>query len=214
MADSQVDNFLVERLRSPESWCFLSVSDGSSATSSQFKRCPNFCIQHIHTYKSDRKNQNPNLSLSITNHRSLMQCKPIKSIPPGIKKKNGRASCWLAQSYGLTGGRWPFQIRHGVGDWPFHWPGWSIRLSRSGLHGRSLVSYGNIDYHLGRSRSGGWQPQAFICYFWFRIDHVSPTTSCTRTNKSAAQIVGWCSTRTCRSAPPPPRQGRYTTTRD
>ena len=92
-----------------------------------------------------------------------MQCKPIKSIPPGIKKKNGRASCWLAQSYGLTGGRWPFQIRHGVGDWPFHWPGWSIRLSRSGLHGRSLVSYGNIDYHLGRSRSGGCQPQAVIC---------------------------------------------------
>lgn len=92
-----------------------------------------------------------------------MQCKPIKSIPPRNKKKNGRASCWLAQSYGLTGGWWPFQIRHGVGDWPFHWPGWSIRLSRSGLHGRSLVSYGNIDYHLGRSRSGGCQPQAVIC---------------------------------------------------
>ena len=82
MADFPVHDSLVERLRSPESRSFfLSVSDGSSATSSQFKRCPNFCIQHIHTYKSDRKNQNPNLSLSITNHRSLMQCKPMKLIP-------------------------------------------------------------------------------------------------------------------------------------
>ena len=95
MADFPVHDSLVERLRSPESWSFfLSVSDGSSATSSQFKRCPNFCIQHsvyntyvhtpLHRKVVETKSRICHYPSSITG-LDAMQTNKIN--PPRNKKK-------------------------------------------------------------------------------------------------------------------------------
>lgn len=140
-----------------------------------------------------------------------MQTNEINS--PEIKnhKKKEWSSLKLAGAVlRIDRGLMTIPIRHGVGDWPFHWPGWSIRSSRSGLHGRSLVSYGNVDYHLGRSRSGGLAASGYyLCpgsasVTWVppHLTHGPMNRRCRSSGDVARELVD--------RLPTPPRQGRYT----
>lgn len=140
-----------------------------------------------------------------------MQTNEINS--PEIKnhKKKEWSSLKLAGAVlRIDRGPMTIPIRHGVGDWPFHWPGWSIRSSRSGLHGRSLVSYGNVDYHLGRSRSGGSAASGYyLCpgsasVTWAppHLTHGPMNRRCRSSGDVARELVD--------RLPTPPRQGRYT----